>query len=265
MGNQQQLPVDENNYKQYSEKEITNLISRMMLKRNKPTFSETINFNDATLSLDDEFVGGSRELNAQPFRNRYDRYNYASFQNAGAVDSLQNSDINSDLNQFNNLKAELERVIDEANNTINMNGGGCPCEGNTDNISVNPKQSGGAKDKKDKKKDDEDDDEDEEDEDDETAEDLADELDEDIDEMDSEPESESESESESKSSEQSRPKHKKTSKKTSKKTTKKHRYSEHDEYSLTDSNSSTINIVPFYSTPSDSEYYTHLRNKNRFS
>jgi hypothetical protein len=58
MGNQQQLPVDENNYKYYSEKDITNLISRMMLKRNQPTFSETINFNDATLSLDDEFVGG---------------------------------------------------------------------------------------------------------------------------------------------------------------------------------------------------------------
>jgi hypothetical protein len=58
MGNQQQLPVDENNYKYYSEKDITNLIRRMMLKRNQQNFSETLNFNDETLSLDDEFVGG---------------------------------------------------------------------------------------------------------------------------------------------------------------------------------------------------------------
>ena len=166
-----------------------------------------------------------------------------------------------DSNEYNELATDTMGTF--KNHLHNLSGGNCPCAGNN-NIGL----SGGAK-KKNKKNDTNnsentddndllDEDEDEEDE------DLASELEEDIDELDTDEESESNS-SRSFMSKSSRSVKSKSSNKKSLKYNSKNNPKYNSEYSLTNSNSSTINIVPFYSTPSDSEYYNHLKNKNRFA
>lgn len=222
----------------YSDHEIMDLINRMMINNNDELTVDTLNFNQANTEAM-TLVGGGK---AHPTKNRYDKYNLSLV--GGSIDSDQYTELNSEVADFSSLKNRLETELTRANQILT--GGGCGCEDGNSNIAV---LSGGAKKKKDS--DDEADELDEEDE------DLLDELDDDIDELTDE----DDDEKQARSSTEKRHNRTKPKSKSKSKPKKLH----HSEYSATNSNSSTINIVPFYSTPSDSEYYTHLRNKGRFS
>lgn len=245
------------NRNHHSDQDIMNMVSRMMLNKQRETFSDTLNFDQVQTEA---VLTGGRRNNIVQTKNRYEKYNLASLQQmGGGVDSEQYNEIKSDVTQFNTLKRRLEQELERANNVLT---GGCGCEGNESNIAV---LSGGAKDRnkehnkehskepKKQKSDDDDEDIDDEDED--------EDIDDDDLELASELESDIEAEFEKEDSEQSRP-----SKKSRKSKSKKQSKHANSEYSMSDSHSSTINIVPFYSTtPSESEYYSHLRNKGRFN
>ena len=147
----------------------------------------------------------------------------------------------NDSEEYQELTSDTVGTATLRNQLLNMTGGNCPCQENN--------LTGGSKEKKSKK---DSDDELDEDEDDELEEDIDD--DDDLDDEESEPTVTKSSLSRSSRSSKSSKSHKKN---------KSRKF--HSEYSLTDTNSSTINIVPFYSSPSETGYYSHLKNKNRFS
>lgn len=121
----------------YSDREIMDLINRMMINKDDEPTADTLNFNQANTEVM-TLVGGGK---AHPTKNRYDKYNLSLV--GGSIDSDQYNEIGSDMADFNSLKNRLENELTLANQILT--GGGCGCEDGNSNIAV---LSGGAKKKK---------------------------------------------------------------------------------------------------------------------
>jgi hypothetical protein len=221
------------------------------------------------LSSDDRLTTETlkKVFNMQGGADDSDEYNELTSETIGFNTAMLENALNmhggaEDSDEYNELDSETININSSFwDNLLNMKGGNCPCESGN-NISIGPQNGGSKKEESDDETiDDEDDDEEDED--------LASELEEDIDELDSDESEQSRSHStrssQSRSSRSSRTSKSSRSSKKNKSSKRKSHKMYNSEYSMTNSASSTINIVPFYSTPSDSEYYSHLKNKRRFA
>ena len=248
MGREQSQSIG-NNYSNknsethYSERDIKNLITRTIAKRQREHFSDTLNYNDIdTMQYNPEqhnLQGGHRVTST---RNRYDKYSMQNYHTGGSLPESsivtesedQYRTLSTDMNNFTNLKKLIEQSAQTQSQTQSQTmsqtmsqAGGCGCDGGNDSV-----QFGGGSSS--------------------DTDDSSDDTDE-------------------SSSSSEKPKHRKSNASQSRHKQKKNKNnyttesSAQSEYSLTNSNSSTINIVPFYSTPSESEYFNHLKNKNRFN
>ena len=296
----QYLPYKSN---KLSEKQFKHLISNIVIgggnngmdTNSTIGMNDTYHFSDADTDLKNNGIantglrGGGANLINPPSANRYEKY-YNIIKGGKTLNA--NTTISSDeyvpmetnMSTFNSMKKTIENNIklnNNNNNNISIGGacdtksylhlsGGCGCAENS-NTNTNNYMSYGGGPNKGKGAYKEDDDDFEEDDD---------------DDMDSSStDSDSSSSNANNKKKQSRSKSKKskkvnknkssdsdsnsnksdTDKQLSRSKKSKKSKNQNSEYSLTNSASSTINIVPFYTSQSETDYFTHLKNGGRFN